>query len=302
MYRVALWGIGKGYDLFTSLHGHEMVEVVAIADRRSAYYEKVDGIPVINPNELADIEIDYLIVTIIDECICEKVICEAIQIGIKREHILPVRIFQIPFFNFEEYIIIKNSNISILSDYCLGGWLYHTFGFQFTSPTINMYINNDNYYKFLQDIEGYMKKEMKEVENVVDNSYLGYYACPRGRLGDLEWIFNHDTTFETASQRWKRGVERFNYSNFIAVMTIRSDEMAYKFDELPIKNKIGFYWKDLQLKSIVCLNEWNNPELRKKARYDFAVMSNGTAYDSEIGVRAINWMKLLLHNDDFRRI
>lgn len=32
MYKVALWGIGEGYNFFTSLHGHDMVEVVALVD------------------------------------------------------------------------------------------------------------------------------------------------------------------------------------------------------------------------------------------------------------------------------
>jgi hypothetical protein len=34
MYKVALWGAGGGYEVFTAHHGHDMVDVVAIADKR----------------------------------------------------------------------------------------------------------------------------------------------------------------------------------------------------------------------------------------------------------------------------
>lgn len=41
MYKVALWGAGDGYNLFTSLHGLSMVEVVAMADSRLGGTTKV---------------------------------------------------------------------------------------------------------------------------------------------------------------------------------------------------------------------------------------------------------------------
>lgn len=52
MYKVALWGMGYGYNFFTQLHGHEMVEVVAIADNWKRGLKSIDGIPVISPQEL----------------------------------------------------------------------------------------------------------------------------------------------------------------------------------------------------------------------------------------------------------
>ena len=120
-------------------------------------------------------------------------------------------------------------------------------------------------------------------------------------MGDVEWIFNHDETFETAATRWKKGAERFNASNFIATMTIRSDEMAYKFDELPIKHKIGFYWKDLGLDSVICMPEWNNPKCRAKFVYNFAHFTNCVA-DETKGIRAVNWMRALLHKNGYSRV
>ena len=236
-----------------------------------------------------------------DDKVLKQVIDEAVAMDIPREMILPLRIFWIPFFDFNEYIEIKKSNVSIISDYCFAGYLYHKFGMKFTSPTINMFSDNDNYYRFISDIEGHMKLPMIEVENTVNETYRGMFAYPRGRVGDSEWEFNHDELFETAAARWKRGAERFNPSNFIVTMTIRSDEMAYKFHELPIEHKMGFYWKDLGLDSIICMPEWNSPKCRAKFGYDFAVLTNRAA-DETNGIRAINWMKALLHKEGYNRV
>ena len=76
---------------------------------------------------LSEIVYDYLI-------ICaegrneDDILSEALHLGIDRDVILPLRIFRIPFFDFDRYIQIKKSNISILSDYCFAGFLYHKFG------------------------------------------------------------------------------------------------------------------------------------------------------------------------------
>lgn len=302
MYRVALWGLGEGYNVFTSCHGYEMVEVVAIADKKGKLYKQIDGIPIVVPQKLAcEYEYDYLIVTVVEEHTYKEIVREAVSMGIKREVIFPVRIFQIPFFNFDKYIQIKQSNISILSDYCFAGFLYHRFGLQFTSPTINMFTDNDNYYRFLQDIKSYMSAQMVKVENEVENVYKDTYTYPRGRIKDVEWVFNHDVNYETAAERWKRGVERFNYDNFIAVMTIRSDEMAYKFNELPIEHKIGFYWKDLGLDSVIYMPEWQDENIRAMLGYNFSGLTNRVA-DGTYGIQTIDWMKALLHEEGYCRI
>lgn len=302
MYKVALWGTGNGYNLFSSHHGHSMVEVVAITDSKwSGYYKSIDGIPVVPTEKIADVPFDYLIISVIDDCIYKEIVNEAMQLGIKREVILPLRIFKIPFFDFDEYIKIKESNVSIISDYCFGVYLYHKFGMKFTSPTILMYADNDNYLRFLKDIRGHLAEPMREVENCVETPYKDIFSYPRGRVGDSERLFNHDKTFETAAERWNKGVERFNYDNYIVTMTIRSEKAAYEFDKVEIKNKVGFFWKDLGLESVVYMPEWNDPAIRAKFGYDFARLVNHVAIEAG-GIWRIDWMRLLLHKDNFKRI
>lgn len=303
MYKVVFWGIGDGYNFFTSLHGHDMVEVVALVDsNKGGYYQKIDGISVIKPDNLiADISFDYLIVGVIDDQTNKEIISKALALGINRDVILPLRIFKIPFFDFDEYIKIKNSNISILSDRCFAGLLYHKFGMKFTSPTINMFSDNENYLRFLRNIKSHLAEPMVEVEDYIEKPYRGMYTYPRGRVGDAEWVFSHDETFETGVERWKKGVERFNYDNYIVTMTIYSEEAAYEFDSLPIKNKVGSYWRDIGLNSVVFMPEWNDPHTRARCNYNFGSLVNRVASEN-CGIRSIDWMRALLHKDGFRRV
>lgn len=172
---------------------------------------------------------------------------------------------------------------------------------KFTSPTINMFSDNENYLRFLRDIKSHLAEPMVEVEGYIEKMYMGMYAYPRGRVGDSEWEFNHDATFETGAERWKKGVGRFNYDNYVAIMTIYSEEAAYEFDALPIKNKIGFYWKDLGLDSVVFMPEWDDPHTRARFGYDFSTLVNRVA-DGGRGIRSVDWMRALLHKDGFRRV
>ena len=74
MYKVALWGIGDGYNLFSQLKGHEMVEVVVITDRNCSHISTMDGKPVVEPRRLKEYEFDYLVVSVIDDKIYKLII------------------------------------------------------------------------------------------------------------------------------------------------------------------------------------------------------------------------------------
>ena len=298
--RIILWGGGKGYDAFVQLKGYQMVSLSAIVDKNKRC-SLIDGIPVITPDELPGLQFDYLIVSVLDEEIFKDIVSDAVRIGIKRERIIPLRVFQIPFFDFDDYISILQSNISIVSDCCFAGLLYHRFGMRFTSPTINMFSDNENYFRFISDLENHFRLPMVEVDNWIDKPWAGVYSYPRGCVGDVEWCFNHDITFATALDRWQKGVKRFNWDNYLVIMTINSESMAYAFDDLRINKKIGFYWKDLGLKSVIYLPEWQSPFFRKKYDYCFSGYVNRIA-DGADGVRNINWFKVLLNKDAFIRV
>lgn len=301
MYKVILWGMGPGYNIFVSYRGLDMVEVTAIVDKKDWEYKSVDGIPIKKPEDILkeSIEYDYIIATVQRDSTLKEIIGHATKIGIDRDKIIPLHVFKIPFFDFEEYISLKESRISIISDYCYGGFLYHRFGLEFLTPTINMFSDNENYYRFISDLDRNMKLKMSEVP--INDEKLGGVSCPRGKIGNTIWNFNHDVSFSDGVEKWERRVNRINWNNYLVCMLIRSDEMAYKFNELPIKNKLGFYWKDLGLDSIVPLLQWNDLQTRAENNYNFSFFVNHRAAgDRDDG--SINWMNLLLHKGNHIRV
>lgn len=248
-------------------------------------------------------DFDYIILTMCDKRLQEEAIEILLFKGYPRENIILGRVFENAFFNFDVYIEIKKSRVSIVSDTCLAGYVYHDWGLQFTSPTINMFAANSEYYKFIKNIEENICLPMNKYSDNLEEFYPDWYAYPRGIIGDSIWEFNHDSTFETAQERWNKGAARFNRDNYIVIMTLMSEEMAYKFDALPIKYKIGFYWKETGLDSVICLPRWReDPEFRMRFKFSFSSYVNQAARQADEGVRSVNWIKLLLHEEGYIRV
>lgn len=95
-------------------------------------------------------------------------------------------------------------------------------------------------------------------------------------------------------------MEQFNFNNILALCVIPDDDIAREFDKIPIKNKIGFYFKQLDLDSVVCLHEWNNEKVRHLFAYSFAnyVMS---ICRMNYGSCSIDFLKLLNGEKNFIR-
>lgn len=83
-----------------------------------------------------------------------------------------------------------------------------------------------------------------------------------------------------------------NYENIIALMTIYTDEQAYAFESVNIEKKLDFYHKDLHLKSVVYLKEWEDLRIRNKYQYSFSLMVNALPYQTDMC--NIDWLSFLI--------
>ena len=160
---------------------------------------------------------------------------------------------------------IKANNITILSNNCTAGVIYHLLGMKFYSPTINLYISPDDFVAFLENIDKYLSKEM--VESVSDCGY------PVGKLGDITIHFKHYSSFEEAKAKWEERAKRINKGNIVAIMTDRitattkypyrcDDNTIVKFDNIPILKKVVFTSKKFDsLKSTYFLKEYSEDKV-----------------------------------------
>lgn len=99
---------------------------------------------------------------------------------------------------------------SIISSNCIGGVIYHRLHKYFLSPTINLYIKNDDFIKFATNLEYYISLPL-----VFEDTE---YAFPVARLDDIYIYFNHYHSADEARNKWEERKKRIDYSNlyFIA--------------------------------------------------------------------------------------
>ena len=140
--------------------------------------------------------------------------------------------------NFEEYMKLRKSNISIIANNCWGGLAYHQLGMEFLSPFVNMFVKDEDYLKLLNDLRGYLDAELHfhkfAYENVLQREY------PVCLLNDIELHFNHYVIMQEVEEKWNKRVKRINWDNIFVMMFTEEESVAVRFDKLPYENKICF--------------------------------------------------------------
>ena len=141
--------------------------------------------------------------------------------------------------NYDRYVLklrkrIKNKSVSIISNNCIGGILYHDLGLKFNSPTINTLIYGDEFIEFINNLKEYMNCEL-----VYDETSKEY---PIGVLSSIDKKtihihFLHNNTFEEAKSNWNRRKGRIDYNNLFIIY-----EHFNKFDNSIIEefDKINY--------------------------------------------------------------
>lgn len=149
-------------------------------------------------------------------------------------------------YNRKKYIkrhfnSLNNSDFTLISCNCTGGVLYHDLGMQFLSPTINMYLNCEDFIKLCENLEYYLSLEMEEYNGNIKRDY------PLAALGDITLYLVHYKTIEEASEKWKQRKERINWDNIYVIGTDRdgyNEDLSERFDKLPYKKVLFTHCPD----------------------------------------------------------
>lgn len=105
---------------------------------------------------------------------------------------------------------IENKDFSIICSNCIGGIIYNRLGLKFLSPTINLWMYQYDYLKFVLDLKKYISLDLEFIESE--------YNHPVARLGDITIYFNHYKTNEEAKNSWDIRKKRINYDNLFLIM------------------------------------------------------------------------------------
>lgn len=213
MHKCIIWGTGNDYDrLYNSIwlqtYKCNMEVTAVVTQKENIYANYIDQIPVICAAEVQKMQFDYIIVCssrYFDD------ICKEIQrMGISRNKVIDGRVFEYAGFDYNKYINLIENPVTIISDDCWGGEIYHALSLPFSSPTINIAWKKSEYARFISDLSYYLEQPLQcEREG---NFHTGEH--PIGALGEgakkvtMELI--HNFSFEEARQQWERRKQRIN--------------------------------------------------------------------------------------------
>lgn len=134
---------------------------------------------------------------------------------------------------------LKNKTPTILCNNCVGGMIYHDLGLQFCSPTINVLLKGDDFFKFAGNLSDYLACEMTQV-------FEDGITYPMGLLkrGDEEvrLHFMHAESFDEAKAQWVERASRVNMDNIYVIYEYskkprRSNHYYQAFKQLPYRHK-----------------------------------------------------------------
>lgn len=133
---------------------------------------------------------------------------------------------------------LKNDVFSIITNSCIGGVMYHKLGKKFLSPTINLWMHDKDFVRFVSNLPYYISQELHFIEQID--------STPTAWCGDVMIHFNHAHSNEEAALDWYKRRTRINYDNLFIIMSDRPGTDNEGFD--PILSKEDF----LLLNKIKC--------------------------------------------------
>ena len=147
---------------------------------------------------------------------------------------------------------LKIKNPTIISNNCWAGIVSQYLGIKYYTPTIGLYFFSEEYIKFLERFDYYIKQKL-EIIDTKDSKYYdemikkNHKNAIVGKLDDVEIVFLHMKTGKEAIEKWNKRVKRINRRNIIFKFCEQNEcsiEHIKRFENLPFKNKICFTTKE----------------------------------------------------------
>lgn len=149
---------------------------------------------------------------------------------------------------------LTNTDPTIISSNCNGGFIAHDLNLRFNSPFVNLFLTPKDFIRYLKNIEFYQQQNL--------TFFQTEKAYPVAKLADITLYFMHYHSEQEAEQKWNERTKRMDLDNLFVMMTER-DGCEYQdlveFDALPFKNKVVFIHKNYsEIKSAVYIQGFEN--------------------------------------------
>lgn len=242
MFKVIIWGSGREYEKYATLIKYyeekRQFSVVGITSNDN-YFTFLDRYKFIQKKDLANIEYDWIIACASKDVI-ENIRKQAIFLNITEDIILSAHILQFPDFDFEKYIKLVKSKISIFANICWGGIAYHRLGLKVRSPFYNMGENAKEYVQFLKNAKEILLNERLQFLKMGYERRLKINYPIYNLGGGMQLHMNHYLDKEEAERKWYERLGRINWDNLFVMMCSDDLECIMDFAKLSYKKKICF--------------------------------------------------------------
>ena len=139
---------------------------------------------------------------------------------------------------------LKSKDFSIISNNCIGGYVYQYYGVAYNTPTEGLYFTTEDYLKIIQRPDYYFKHEVELIdpkESVLAKSGRSINH-PVGRIDDIEIYFLHYPDSNEALGKWYRRCSRINYKKLFFLLSeteLMKDGHLQKFSQIVEEGKKG---------------------------------------------------------------
>ena len=236
------------------------VDIVGVTARYSIEVTDNRGrvLPFISLQELTDQRgYDILLLAGAKQFGISEVTKFARAINLDTDKLLGDWIVCIPGFTLKKYRQLQRSQLSIFVRDCFGGLISNTLGLPFRAPFVNMFIDENEYIRFLRSPRVYMEENLvfqgTKFEKMLKFDYPIY------TLGNVSWHMNHYRNFDEAVAKWNERKQRINWYNMFVAMHTEDPKVLEQFDELPYGKKVCF----VPFKSDLDSAWYINPEMKK---------------------------------------
>lgn len=293
MINAYIFGAGQEYNKIVNLlPHHKNLHLKGIITSEPYPAKKIDGIRTFVLNTLKFDSEDYIILAV--GCGWQDAM-RLVARYVKKDRIIRSKVFLMPGFDFDEYIKLKDSRCSILSNFCIGGIVSDQLGLEFLSPTVNMVCLGDHFIRFVNDYKKYLSEDMKVYKNEAyipetrgTESFMG-----KGIVNDVVWLFRHSNNPDADVKKWNERRKRINQDNIAVMMVLFSRDEVEKFEKIPFKKKLGLFYEKTEYKDVLFIPRWNDMQVRFENDFGWAGYAQKYVLYPVNHVPPIDWIKFL---------
>lgn len=151
---------------------------------------------------------------------------------------------------------IKSKEFTLITQNCIGGVIYSNLGMEFTSPTINQFIEDENFVKLVENLEHYMKIKPKKVTDCFIDPIDPNIKYPIIKIDDIKINCLHYKDCKQAIDDWERRKKRIHWDNILVIANSwnlhENKKLIERIGRIKYK-KIIFTYKDYKKKYCIPL-------------------------------------------------